>query len=421
MIAGKNFKITVLKHQKKFAELTDRYSAMVGGFGSAKTTAAGFKILSLLKRRREQKVKAVIEYIVPTYDIMKRVNMPKLLALFDQYKIAYIERRQERKIIVPAFGMSEIIFLSAMRPERIIGFDATDCIIDEFDVLKYEQQSVVWQQSIARLRAIKDFTLAITTTPEGYKYTYEKFVTKKVGKLMQIKTSQNTFNPPEYIENLRDQYDKLLIEQYVNGQFVNIKGHRAYYAFTREKNVIKSYTQKTRNLIVGWDFNVDPMCLVIGEFYNNKLTFFDEIKIHNANTFLGAETLLNKYPNRITGQQNKPYNIVAYPDMTGGARKTSATLSDLQIIKKNGMTIKGARNGFVRDRLNITNNAFDKGLVNVTENCKVLIEDFEQVITDEYGAIDKSNKNRTHMSDAGSYPISRIFPMMKPKIIFGRQ
>ena len=419
MIKGKEKVVRVLEHQEKYAKLTDTYCAMVSGFGAGKTIGMIWRAINLAKRRRKQKIKPVICIITPTYGEIRDTVRPKLIEELQTNKIAYVERKQEKKIILPAFGMAEIWFRSASKPERIVGFDATDMLLDEFDLINtVDQQEEVWNKCLGRLRKTKDFSLGVTTTPEGYKLTYQKFKKEKIGTLMQLNTADNIYLPDEYIENLKDQYDTLLVEQYVNGKFVNIKGHRAYYAFDRDKQQIKEYKPKGRELIIGWDFNVDPMSITIGQLKNNKIIFFDEIKIHDANTYKGCETLLEKYPNDYwqgrTGKTSR-WNLIAFPDQTGRARKTSAIRSDIQILKKYGIEVEGRSNDFQRVRLNATNGALSNSKVYITENCVDTIEDLEQTITDQHGNIDKTDSKRTHFSDAFSYPVSRIFPIKKKR------
>lgn len=419
MITGKKIDIEVLKHQKEYAVCQDRYVALVSGFGAGKTIGMIDRSLALLKRRRQQKKRPTIAIVTPTYGEIRDTVRPKILEHFSENNIKFVEKKKEKKLIVPAFGMGEIWFRSANKPERIVGFDATDMLLDEFDLINtVDQQEEVWNKCIGRLRDCNDFTLGVTTTPEGYKYTHQKFKEEKVGTLMQVKTEANKFLPQEYIDNLRDQYDDLLIEQYLNGKFVNIRGHRAYYAFSRKMSVIDEYKPKTNQIIVGWDFNVDPMCLAIGEYYKptDTLTFFDEIKIRDANTEKACNVLLDKYPNSYIArtkpqQRTKLYKVSAYPDATGTKRQTSAPKgqTDLKLIKSFGINTYGRRNDFVRDRLNITNNAISKGKVKVTKNCKALIGDWEKNITDEYGNIIKNKQDETHMGEAASYPVSRIF------------
>jgi hypothetical protein len=90
--------------------------------------------------------------------------------------------------------------------------------------------------------------------------------------------------------------------------------------------------------------------------------------------------------------------------MTGGARKTSADMSDIQILQSFGFQVLGTRNRTERSRLNLTNNLLDKGRVRIDPRCRRLINDLERVTTNEYGQIAKEKDSQlSHISDAFGY------------------
>jgi len=209
--------ITTLRHQADFANLNEKFQCIVGGFGSGKSQADVFRALQLLKRRDY----AVIALVAPTYGLLNDVNIPDFEEILTKYNIKYELRKQERKMLVnQGVFTGEIWFRSADRPERIVGFDATDFIIDEFDIIKPEKQRELWRKIIARIRGCKDATGAVSTTPEGFRETYELFEKKKIGPLIRAKTTDNIFLPADYIETLYGQYDKMLVKQYINAEFV---------------------------------------------------------------------------------------------------------------------------------------------------------------------------------------------------------
>ena len=152
------------------------------------------------------------------------------------------------------------------------------------------------------------------------------------------------------------------------------------------------------------DFNVDPMTAAIGAYYSGKLVIFDEYYLKDSNTFRMCEIIKTNYPDK---------EVVVYPDMTGVGRHTSAKIgvTNLTIIRDAGFNINGVSSPFVRDRLNTVNGALSNNKVFIMDKCEYLIRDMEQVITDTYGEIDKSNSDLTHMSDGFGYKVCRLFPI----------
>jgi len=404
-------KIKLLNHQHEFAMDKGKYLAMVGGFGSGKSFADVYRGAELLKWRNQRGERPIILVISPTYRLLTDVNVPRFEMFFDKYHIPYTPKISQHKLIINSKTLGgELWFRSAVNHDKIVGFDATDAILDEFDTLPAKDQEPVWNKVLARLRGAKDTTLAISTTPEGFKMTYQKFVEEQIGRLIRAKTTDNIFLPDDYIEALYKNYDKMLIEQYINGEFVNINRLSAYYGFDRSF-LMDSYKPVTDSILVGIDFNVDPMTAVIGEQVNGNLFIFDEFYLRDSNTFNLAELILQKYPNK---------RVICFPDMTGTSRKTSATFTDIVILKKAGFAIRGINNPRVRDRITTVNNIFDKKKVRILKTLKWLIKDLEQVGVDEYGELDKKDKMLTHSSDCFGYLVFRLYPLISRPVFKAR-
>jgi len=421
-------KVNVLPHQKLYAENRDPFIGIVAGYGSGKSDADVFRTFSLARYRNKLGQKISLVLTAPTYRILKDANIPDYMEFLEKYKIRNIYRDNDKKVILQAKELEgEIWFRSADKPENIVGFDATDAILDEFDIQKPAKQKDVWTKINGRMRGCQNATLAISTTAEGFRYTYQLFHEDNIGKLINARTYHNTFLPETYIwNNLFKQYgnnvpnvkpedlswDECYLEyytpllgQYVGGEFVNVNGLAAYYAFHRDKCVldIEDYRPHTREIYIGIDFNVNPLCFTVGEIIAGQLIIFEEYHLNNSNTFEAAEKIAEKYAE---------YFIRIYPDMTGANRKTSATISDIQILRKiPNSQIIGTSNPRVRDRLNAVNNAINTDKVKITKNCRHLINDLEKVVTDSYGDIDKSDAELTHMSDAFGYKICKLFPI----------
>lgn len=403
---GKRRQISVLDYQKPFIEDFNKYSAMVGGFGSGKTMALNIKLLRLLIKRRSEKIKPKIGYYAPSVPDLWKNNIRPFEELLKDYKIRYFINKNDKIMQIPAFG-AQVMFNSMHLPETIKGYSISDALIDEFDVMPHEKQEIAWVKILARVRQIKNGTISIGTTPEGFRKTHDLFAVRKIGNMYQIPTYWNPYLPGDYIDSLKEQYDEQLLEQYLQGKFINLAGLRAYYGFNQDSNLIdinKDQLSAANQILIGMDFNVDPMSAVVATYANNFLVIFDEIMLHNSNTEQMGRTIKGLYPNR---------DVTIYPDMTGGNRKTSASagVTDLSILKAFGFKIKGSFNKQHRDSLNAVNNAFAKRLVFITRNCKNLINDYEKVITDKYNNIDKSDAKLTHVSDASRYLIDREFPI----------
>lgn len=330
----------------------------------------------------------------------------------------------------PAFE-GEIFFRSADKPENIVAFDAPHIIIDEFDVPKYDKQALTYEKAVGRQRGSSFTTLAISTTAEGHKYTYDlldpsgKYY-RPDSKLINARSYENSFVSEKYLWNMFitygknapmekpkdkswsdcyvDYYTKLL-GQYVGGEFHNLNGLSAYYGFS-EANIIKTESVLNPPMVyIGMDFNVNPMTAVcaikeVDPVRNvNVFKVFKEYYLKNSNTASMAELIRRDFPNSF---------IHIFPDATGNQRKTSAIgRTDISILERDfGFKVeRRKRNPYIRDRLNCVNHELINVNVKIMDCCKHLLEDMAKVVLDDYGRLDKTLEKQglVHISDAFGY------------------
>jgi hypothetical protein len=118
-------------------------------------------------------------------------------------------------------------------------------------------------------------------------------------------------------------------------------------------------------------------------------------------------TLLERFPNR---------TIAIYPDASGSADKTSASASDIALLRQAGFIVNAkSKNPPVKDRVQAVNaklcNSNGKlGLFVNILNCPILTKGLEQQGYDKTGAPDKST-GLDHALDALGYFIYYSFPL----------
>lgn len=394
-----------LCHQYEFAFTPPdlvKHPAIVGGFGCGKTRSIPLRWVRLIDwRAREQKRKARLMIVEPTYQMVRDVLVPEMQEFFNDHHIKHRYHKSNHDFVIRLNGIDFVAMLrSADKPSSLTGKTVSDAIIDEFDkITGIQNQKDVWNECIARTRKYEHGTVAAVTTPEGFRYTYELWQEKNSDnpnfKLIRAKTRDNTFLPADYIDNLVEQYDALLAAQYLEGEFVNLNNSMAYYMFRRETHLAPCPVNPALPLYVGIDFNVNPMTAVVLQSEGNLYRVVGEYFIPNSNTRALSNLISQDWPGFV---------IYACPDMTGGSRKTSADYTDIDILKQHGFQVLGTRNIAERSRLNIVNNLFDKTRLLIDPKCKKLVNDMEKVVTDSYGLISKEKDSQlTHISDALGY------------------
>ena len=147
----------------------------------------------------------------------------------------------------------------------------------------------------------------------------------------------------------------------------------------------------------------------------DELWVIDEVTLHNATTEALAKALREKYPSR---------HLKAFPDPTGGARKTAATdasTTDHTLLERAGIRVYDRRTPYaVRDKFQALNwmicSAGGRRRLKVHPRCKDLIRDLKFMVYKEgTDQPDKSDPERSHHSDALGYCVLGAMRPLTPK------
>lgn len=399
--------------QTAFANSAAQFPGFVGGFGSGKTGAGIMRTLRLKFAYPRQD----FAYYLPTYDLVRMIGYPRFQGVLESAGIKYRLNKSEHTLAIA--GKGTVIFRTLDNPDRIVGYEVADSIVDELDTLKTEDARRAWQQIIARNRQKKPDgslnTVGVATTPEGFKFAYEQWQKEKKDgdgyELIRASTYSNARNlPVGYIESLKRSYPPQLIAAYLEGQFVNLTAGAVYPDFDRLKNHTPEEIAVGEDLHIGLDFNVYNCTAAVG------VIRFGTPKI------LGELTKMRDTPHVIlTIQQKFPgHKITIYPDASGQSNKTvNATESDILLLKRAGFNVLvPTKNPFVKERVMAVNglicNAIGerKLLVN-TILAPTITECLEQQIYDSNGEPDKT-EGKDHGPDALGYFLHFKWPIVKP-------
>lgn len=399
--------------QIKFAAATDRFPCLCAGFGAGKTFAAVIRAL-LLKSRYP---KLDVGYYLPTHDLIKTVGYPSFLEVMDGMGIHGDVLKTDHSIAVR--GAGRVIFRSMDDPGTIVGYKHADAVVDELDTLPTNKARAVWNKIIARNRQVKPDgainTVGAATTPEGFKFVYDRWRKNPAPgyRLIKASTYSNARNlPPDYIRSLEDSYPSNLLLAYLGGEFVNLTCGSVYPGFSRELNDTKVVAEEKEPLHVGMDFNVGNMTAVVHVQRDGKPhAIWEHVKI------LDTPAMIVSIKNRWPGHQ-----ISIYPDASGGARKSNnASESDLSLLRQAGFSVcANPSNPFVKDRVLATNTMINKDgdrRYRISQDrCPVTVEAFEKQAYDANGEPDKTS-GHDHPVDAVGYYLSYRFPIRKPATI----
>lgn len=395
--------IALTQPQLDFVSSLSAHPGIVGGLGSGKTRAGTMRAVALLLSDPG----CNIGIFLPTYDLLRLRAMPGVEEDLQMVGADYSVNKSEYRIDVAGYGF--IIFRSYDNPGRIVSFEISHAIVDEIDTLKKEQAELVWRKISERVRQkrARANTVAVVTTPDqGINgFVYEKWVKKQQPgyELIKAPTTSNPFLPPGYVDQIRANYDPILADLYINGEFVSLNDKKVYHFFSRARHHNPRTIQQSDWLHVSIDFNIGGCCATTWVIDANKPIAVDEFTSHDTQDFINN---LSRYT---------WHKLTIYPDASGAANRTNASLSDIQLISRAGFAVDApAMNPAVRDRINAYNAllAHDRIGVN-TDKCPNLTNALEVQGYTEKGEPEKFNDHPAidDWTDSSGYFIHRRFPI----------
>lgn len=407
--------------QSRFLVLPHKYRAFVAGFGSGKTWVG----CAGLCQHAWEFPRINAGYFAPSFPQIRDIFYPTVEEVAHDWGLR-VEIREANKEVHFYSGQqyrTTVICRSMDRPQAIVGFKIGHALVDELDVMAGAKAEQAWRKIIARMRYKADGLkngVDVTTTPEGFKFTYQQFVKAARDKpelaslygLIQASTYDNAKNlPDDYIPSLFQSYPQQLISAYLRGQFVNLTSGSIYPDFDRVLNNSFESIQEREPLMVGMDFNRLKMSAVLYIMREGSPVAAEEITDGRDTPYM-AKLLKERYA-------DKGHAVTVYPDASGGnSSSKNASESDLSILRDHGLTVQAnPTNPAVVDRINAVNalilngNGVRRLKVN-TLRCPKLTESLEQQVYDKNGEPDKSS-GMDHLNDAAGYPLAYRWPIVK--------
>lgn len=399
--------------------------ALVAGYGSGKTFIGSKRAIALaIQNAPRIGDENLVPHLMvsPSYKIAKRTIIPTVRALLSGKQTIHPDlwwryRKSEHEFEIRYRGRDARIWIgSGDDPDSLKGPNVGSAGIDE----PFIQDEDVLDQVYARIRHPDALVqeLFLTGTPEQLNWGYDICEGDRKDDfdtfVIHASTRENTVLGSGYARRLEKGFSNTAAKAYVDGQFINLTGGRVYYGFSKDRNVVR-IPDPGHELVVGMDFNVNPMAAVVFWRNGNHLHAISEVELPNADTDYMCQYLKDNFVDKdgVCRVQT------VYPDATGRARKTSQNRgrSDFSIIESHGFEIDAPpANPLRRDRENAVNGKFSprdgEPTLTVDPSCKRLISYFNKYT---YAEMHKQ-KNMSHLLDAFGYPVHRLNPIERLKM-----
>jgi Terminase large subunit, T4likevirus-type, N-terminal len=407
--------------QMEVFQCEKRFRVLVAGRRFGKTQLALVELL-----RASCGAGRLVWYVAPNARQAKRIAWNRLKQLTQPF---WYGKPNESDLSIRMRWGGVIALRGADQYDALRGSGLDFVVLDEYASMRPECWTEVLRPALADRRGGALFI----GTPYGSNHLQERFeqaMEHPEWGAFRFTTLEGGNVSAEELASAAGELDEKLFRQEFEASFEGATYGQTYYAFSRAENVRRCEYQAGEPLLWSLDFNVHPMCSVLAQCDGHAISVLDEIVLADANTLAACEELARRV-DALRGRgwgSSAPIQLDIYGDASGHQRRTSGTGTDWSLIReffdeRKGRfraTLRSAKNNpGVRDRVNLVNaklcSAAGERRLFVDPQCRELLRDLERVRwkADATGRptseLDKSDRMRTHVSDALGYYVAAAF------------
>lgn len=221
-----------------------RSRAFIGGVGSGKTMAGCAEAF------RPEYAGATGAFIAPTFPMLRDATLAMFLSLCETAEVQgwpVLANFNKGDMVAELTTGTTILFRSSDDPERLRGPNLGFFYLDEAALMKRR----TWDIMLGRLRE-KPGRSWLTTTPKGFNWIYDLFITQQLPGYDLIRSSSrdNPYLPADFVSSLEQAYAGAFREQEIEGEFVQPEGALAQRQWFGIVEAIPAGARRVRY----WDF-----------------------------------------------------------------------------------------------------------------------------------------------------------------------
>lgn len=346
-------------------------------------------------------------------------------------------KKNQTELRIKLVNNSEIRFVSGLVMDDLRGETLNGAVIDEVR----EQHPSLWPLVIRPMLATTKGWCWFISTPNGFDHFYDMAQAAAANADWTLFTAPSTANPLFTQAEADAAMGSMSEPQYAQeilAEFRSLLAGKVYFAFsdankTDQCPFATGKYSPYHPVILGPDFNVNPMSWSMSQHVYEKWWYFDEVRLTDSNTIEAAKELRDKLIiMKENGWRAPDPCILICGDASGKARSTKSNESDYDILKgtlkEAGLSyrdITPEANPSIKDRVNAMNAQLKnaKGEANMfchPTGAKWLIHDFERVLWkngSDFTLDAGKEKMLTHMSDGAGYPVAELTPVKSVRTV----
>ena len=339
-----------------------------------------------------------IFYLAPSRKMAKDIAWNDLKQMVPT---SWTDRAMESTLTLEFRNGSRITLAGADYADSLRGQKAHLLLLDEFSYVSDLQS--MWEASLLPMLGTTNGRVLFCSTPAGggnfSAELWERAKSTPGWERWSFRSTDGGWISPEFVEEAKATMDPSLFRQEFEASIESLLG-AIYPDFSRSTNVAAQTYDPNEPLLMGCDFNRNPMCACIGQLQGEKLVILREFVLLDADTRMLAQKVRDAFPRQ---------EIICFPDPTGSRSQTSSMgLSDHAILRQHGFKVKSPRAPWaIRDKYAAVRlfirDAQNRRRLKIDPSGKRLIRSLASL---EYAlgkAVADPKSDHGHMSDALGY------------------
>ena len=410
-------------HQSKH-----QFNVVRFGRQSGKSTFGNNRLLERAWRKQDSRY----WYLGPTYRLANQMYERAKFSLTASGNAA-LRHSSDTELMLELLSGGRIYYLSGENLAALPGETLDGAVVDECREQRHLKE--LWSRVLFPMLGTTGGGCDFLSSPNGFDEFYELDQRSKTNPKWGSFHAPSWSNPlwtPEMLEEARQSMSADLYAQEIEAEFRELGAGSCYSTFGQHNMLDQNpFAEAGRAysphlpILVGMDFNLSPMCWILGQA--NKRDIYWQEEIHQERPDSGLSPTQSAAEELIRRVGGHPAGVTIIGDASGKAGQRSAPggQSDYDTIKaalrRAGITFQDRTpesNPGIKDRVNTVNAALKAadGTTHMWFNsrCKAAIKDMRKRAWKTGGvalSFDNSDSTVGHMSDAVGYPTCILAPI----------